>query len=463
MADIFLSYTHEDEARIRDLVHALEEHGWSVFWDRRIPTGKTWQSYIGQALSDAKCVIVAWSQHSITSKWVIEEANDAEERGLLIPILLDPVKPPLGLRGIQAANLTDWKPGSPSPRFDQLIQDIAGVVGDKPHEPPTEEKVTPRTQPVATPNAVPTEPPTHEPTPPASEPRKARVQESEAVKPVPPQSEKKRNILLIGSMVALVLAVVVALALWSPLGPRPPETRPTGTPTQRTFTNSIGMSFVLIPEGSFTMGSPTGESGRDSDERQHPVTISKPFYLQTTEVTQKQWAQVMGSNPSSFKDCGDGCPVENVSWDDAQEFIRRLNQKGGGKGYRLPSEAEWEYACRARSTGAYWFGDEEARLGEYAWYSLNSENKTHPVGTKKPNAWDLFDMHGNVWEWCQDWYGEYPTSQVTDPTGPEAGEHRVLRGGSWFSYAGGVRSEGRGGDGPGGRIIGIGFRVARDL
>ena len=123
MADIFISYAREDETRVRELVRALEKHGWSIFWDRRIPTGKTWQSYIGQALSDARLVIVAWSHHSITSDWVIEEANDAKERGCLVPVLLDPVKPPLGFRGIQAADLTDWKPGQYSPYFDQLIQD----------------------------------------------------------------------------------------------------------------------------------------------------------------------------------------------------------------------------------------------------------------------------------------------------------------------------------------------------
>jgi hypothetical protein len=227
MADIFLSYAHEDEGRIRDLVHALEQHGWSIFWDRRIPAGKTWQEYIGQALSAAKCVMVAWSQHSITSKWVIEEANDAEERGLLVPVLLDPVKPPLGLRGIQAANLTDWKLGFPSPRFDQLIQDIAGVEGMEPHPPASGEEMT---QPLATPSPVRTEPPPREPTPPQPEAQKARAEESGAIKPEPSQAEKKRGILgtpFVESMgmVALFMAIAVGIILWSQQGPRPPQTR----------------------------------------------------------------------------------------------------------------------------------------------------------------------------------------------------------------------------------------------
>jgi formylglycine-generating enzyme required for sulfatase activity len=271
-----------------------------------------------------------------------------------------------------------------------------------------------------------------------------------------------RNIFLIGVVIAIALAIVVGLVLcvpWRPSRPKIVE-HPVGTaPIQRAFTNSVGMSFMLIPAGSFTMGSPTGEPKRDDGERQHPVTISKPFYLQTTEATQKQWTQVMGSNPSSFKACGDDCPVETVSWNDVQEFIRKLNQTESVTKYRLPTEAEWEYACRAGSRGRFCFGDEEAKLGEYAWYAGRT---THPVGQKKPNAWGLYDMHGNVWEWCQDWYGDYTTSQVRDPTGPEIGESRMLRGGSFLFIARNLRSANRNWRGPDSGNFNIGFRVARD-
>jgi formylglycine-generating enzyme required for sulfatase activity len=231
------------------------------------------------------------------------------------------------------------------------------------------------------------------------------------------------------------------------------------------LTNSIGMKFVLIPAGTFQMGSPTGEPGRTTHGRQHRVTISQPFYLQTTEVTQGQWQRVMGDNPSLFKKCGENCPVENVSWDDAQKFIRKLNQMEKTDKYRLPTEAEWEYACRAGSTGEWCFGDNEADLGEYAWYNENSEKQTHPVGQKKPNAWGLYDMHGNVWEWCQDWYGEYPAGPVTDPKGPDSGEKRVLRGGSWVDSARLARSANRDYlSYPGFRFYYyVGFRVARAL
>jgi len=171
----------------------------------------------------------------------------------------------------------------------------------------------------------------------------------------------------------------------------------------------------------------------------------------------------MGSNPSDFKGCGDDCPVEQVSWVDAQEFIQRLNRKEGEKGYRLPTETQWEYACRAGSKGRYCFGDEQTQLGEYAWYWNNSDNKTHPVGQKKPNAWGLFDMHGNVYEWCQDRHRDYPTSHVTDPIGPESSEpFRMLRSCSFHCGAKDLRSANRGDYRENERLFSIGFRLARD-
>jgi formylglycine-generating enzyme required for sulfatase activity len=225
-----------------------------------------------------------------------------------------------------------------------------------------------------------------------------------------------------------------------------------------TYTNSIGMEFVLIPSGWFMMGSDK-EKDQEAldDETPHRVTISKPFYLGKYEVTQAQWEAVMGSNPSYFK--GRDNPVETVSWDDVREFIKSLNIKEGNGCWRLPTEAEWEYACRAGTTGVYSFGDDENSLGHYAWYDGNSKS-AHPVGQKRPNAWGLYDMHGNVWEWVQDWYGEYPTSSVLDPRGPSSGSYRVNRGGSWDDDARNCRSAYRDNDTPGNRYIGMGFRLA---
>ncbi len=229
-----------------------------------------------------------------------------------------------------------------------------------------------------------------------------------------------------------------------------------------------GMTFELISAGTFTMGSPTDELGRWNDETQHEVTLTKSFYMQTTEVTQGQWRAVMGSNPSDFSDCGDDCPVETVSWDDVQEFIEKLNQMEGTDKYRLPTEAEWEYASRAGSTTAFANGEitnidcDDPNLDQMAWYCGNADITTHPVAQKDPNDWGLYDMHGNVWEWCEDWYGAY-SGPVTDPTGPSSGTIRVLRGGSWDFNAMYCRSASRYGLKPDNRSYDIGFRVARAL
>ena len=197
-------------------------------------------------------------------------------------------------------------------------------------------------------------------------------------------------------------------------------------------TNSLGMKLMGVPAGTFKMGSSNG----DSDETVHTVTISRGFYMGRTEVTQAEWKAVMGNNPSEFKDC-DNCPVEYVSWEDTQEFIKKLNARGEGI-YRLPTEAEWEYAARAGTTGDY-----SGNLDSMAWYQANSGDKTHPVGTKQPNAWGLYDMHGNVQEWCQDWYGDYPSGSVSDPTGASSGSNRVMRGGQLRSSAASQRSANR--------------------
>jgi len=211
------------------------------------------------------------------------------------------------------------------------------------------------------------------------------------------------------------------------------------------------VAFVVIPAGSFTMGG----SERDEQPR-HKVNISS-FRLGKTAVTQAQWQAVMGNNPSHFN--GPDFPVERVSWDDCQKFISRLNAKGEGT-YRLPTEAEWEYACRAGSTGER-YGDLDAK----AWYQRNSGQKTHPVGQKQPNAWGLYDMNGNVWQWCQDWYEEnsYGSSPSTDPEGPSSGSGRVSRGGGWNSTATDVRSAFRLRHAPVYRFYDLGFRLLRTI
>ena len=245
-----------------------------------------------------------------------------------------------------------------------------------------------------------------------------------------------------------------------------------------TITNGIGMEFRLIPAGSFLMGSPDSDrEARDFEKPQHRVTISRPFYLARHEVTQAQWEAVMGSNPYTLDRSNPyyGLPgmaeritrpdhPATVSWNDAQRFIARLNEREGGNRYRLPTEAEWEYAARAGTTTAYSFGDNAAELGRYAWYGEDfATGGTHPVGRKAPNPWGLYDIHGNAWEWVRDWYDPayYANSPATDPQGPEQGGERVVRGGSWHTTATSWRTAFRRGYVPDYRGISIGFRLLR--
>ena len=231
-----------------------------------------------------------------------------------------------------------------------------------------------------------------------------------------------------------------------------------------TLPGGVPLTMALIPAGTFMMGSLSSDSDRSIiEEPQHQVTITKPFYMGTYEVTQEQWEAVMENNPSWFN-YNPKNPVECVSWNDCQDFIMELNTMGIGK-FRLPTEAEWEYACRAGSTTRFpWGHDPEySQLGQYAWYRDNSGDKTHPVGQKQPNAWGLSDMHGNVYEWCSDWFGDYSSASQTDPTGPSSGDCRILRGGDWYLDPQFCRSANRSGSTPTGAYNFLGFRLVREL
>ena len=230
----------------------------------------------------------------------------------------------------------------------------------------------------------------------------------------------------------------------------------------------VKLELVWIPPGEFLMGSPMTEKDRNDDERQHRVKLSKGFWLGKYEVTQEQWERVRGSNPSQFK--GSRNPAEKVSWNDCQDFIRELNGRVSGGSFRLPREAEWEYACRAGTSTPFCYG---SRLdssmanfdGNYPYGGAGKgeyRKATTPVGTFRPNAWGLYDMHGNVWEWCSDWYGAYPSGSATDPAGPGSGSNRVNRGGSWNISAGYCRSANRIWHSPGRRLDHLGLRLAMD-
>ncbi len=300
---------------------------------------------------------------------------------------------------------------------------------------------------------------------------------------------------------SMLLAMVVGLF---PIGP---AVQAQATPP-KTMTNSIGMEFVLIPAGDFFMGSckesdnlkeqnkkraflgqsplgapcPSGsgsdEDASDDETPQHKVQISKAFYLGKHEVTVGQFKKFISEAgrtdlvTDDFMEAnkhGDSAAVSHVSWNDAHAFINWLNKKEGVETYRLPTEAEWEYAARAGTTTRYSFGNSAVSLGNYAWFDKNADDAgakyAHPVGQKSPNPWGLHDMHGNVWEWVQDWYGEnyYSNSPSADPKGPSAGSGRVVRGGGWAYFASFCRSADRSYDYPGIRDYLLGFRLSRSL
>ena len=398
MSDIFLSYSSKDKAKAQIIAKALEAQGCSVWWDRVIPPGKTFDEVIEQELDASKCVVVLWSKESVKSQWVRTEASEGNRRRILIPILIEDVQPPLAFRLIEAANLIDWKGTLPHPEFDLLLDSISKILG-RPLYGDTE-----------------------------TGKKKLKGKKELAVKPLAHEAPKKEEEI------------------------------------PNTFTNTIGMKFALIPAGEFMMGSEED----DSEKPVHKVRISKLFYLGIYPVTQREWKEVMGKNPSYFK--GDNLPVESVTWNDVQEFIKKLNEKESTNKYSLPSEAEWEYAARANTTTSYYFGDDESELGDYAWYAANSEDKTHEVGQKKPNAWGLYDIYGGVWEWVQDVYNESYNGAPTDGSAWESGpwetgsvSFRVARGGSWIYDARDCRSTSRRYDSTLIRGYYLGFRLLREI
>jgi formylglycine-generating enzyme required for sulfatase activity len=266
-----------------------------------------------------------------------------------------------------------------------------------------------------------------------------------------------------GSLLVLFLAVTVILTALLPVRI---------FALDKSFVNSLGMEFVLIPAGTFIMGSPRDEQCRDKDEMQHEVTITQPFYLQTTEVTLEQWRALMGKRLFSRRIKEDNLPAVKVSWHDCMDFIKKLNALGQWS-YRFPTEAEWEYACRAGScTPKSWgntirceaamYGNNSSRSPECVPYVKASGlriDQPAPVKSYPPNDWGLYDIHGNVWEWCRDWYGDFTESAEINPLGPDSGYVRVRRGGSWFNEGSLCRSANRNYGHPASRYRTTGFRL----
>ena len=488
MARIFLCHASEDKDQVRDVYHRLDAIPGFEPWldEEELLPGQIWEEEIPRALKASDFILLFFSRNSVAKRGYIQRemklALDAwqEIPGTMIhtiPVRLDECEIPEPFRRYHYANLFD-------PRgFDRLVRALHHGLDQR------EEQIS---EPLETPPAYP------QPAmiPPAIEgeekpgPNRASEPSPQLPKNQPRPQRLLRNPTIIAALITAIAALIAATipevrTFITQQTQKPPVSRPTPTltdnaPDQTRQTPSttqespkstlppIHMEFVKIPAGSFMMGTPKEQldaiAGDNKDYRgwiedetpQHRVTISKPFYMGKYEVTQAQWKAVMGENPSRFK--GDDRPVENVSWEDVQQFIQKLNEREGKEVCRLPTEAEWEYAARADTTTVYSFGDNASQLGDYAWYGENSGSTTHPVGDKKPNAWGLYDMHGNVWEWAQDWYGPYTAEAVTDPSGPATGAYRVIRGGGWDRSARGARSARRYWSHPGYRSDDLGFR-----
>ena len=410
MSDIFLSYAHEDLERARQLAQALARQGWDVFWDRTIPAGKNWRSYLEEKLEQSKCVVVAWSKVSVMSNWVIEEADSGLERNTLVPVLLETVRLPLGFRQVHAEDLSAWDGTQEFPSFQKLLRDIEGVIG------PMRSKKKAATE---------------------------DVPQKQAAKPSSQAPENQQR-----------------------------QTKEPGTVFRDKLSDgSQGPEMVIVPAGNFKMGDIQGKDG-DAEKPVHSVSIPKPFAMGRYQITFEEYDRFASATSRPLpNDRGWGRgrqPVINVSWEDAVEYSKWLSEQTG-KLYRLATEAEWEYAARSGGRDETWAGtSHEQELGYYAWYDATSGGKTQPVGAKKPNGIGLYDMSGNVWEWVEDcWHENYNGAPTDGSAWLQNGDYdrhrRVIRGGSWRSVPADLRSSFRGIGLARTRDIGFGFRLARNI
>ncbi len=415
MADIFISYSKKHAPLTEELARDLEAEGYTTWWDTRLlPDDVFFPDSIRNEIAAAKAVIVIWAEHSIASRWVYSAANEADKQGKLLQVrdeTLDPHRAPLPF------NSGNIPPVTERAKIFAALKRCG----------------------VAPSNAHPAPEPRHPPAPVPARPRAKR-------KPA-------------GRVRVLMGAGQQAREVWLKPG--------------ESFRDlDIAPEMVLIPSGEFLMGSKDGE-GYANERPQHKVTIPQAFAASKYPVTFEEWDAALAAGGVKYKPEDQGWgrgrrPVIDVSWNDTQAYVKWLSEKTH-QPYRLLSEAEWEYACRAGSRTAYFFGDSAKELGDYAWYSGNSGMKAHPVGEKKPNAFGLHDMHGNIWEWCEDeWHNRYVGKPeiLKGNAGAWMGgssSRRVARGGSWVNTLGNLRSAYRDRNTPDDRNDILGFRVGRTL
>jgi sulfatase modifying factor 1 len=532
VSDIFLSYDSRDLERIKPLAAALSAQGWTLFYDRTIPPGKTWRQFIGKEIDECRCMVVAWSTHSIESNWVLEEADDGLKRKILVPCLLDDVRPPLGMRAIQAANLVDWKGDLKAPGFKALCGAISELIGagkeqkvsvqdsGKPaieHVPHLVEVQPPKTK--FDKNAAPKEQAGSKERGAAPKQHKAEIEAPDAMVP---DMDKPRRFTFKAMLVTVILSVVGVM--FFELGPfvsvlsketepkttaHPSLDNPSPKPASPKVASAIERQhgsadatqvaqrtaikvpeMISIPAGEFWMGSENTDMYASDDEKpKHKVQIAA-FNLGKYEVTKQQFAEFVRqtghksgecwfwngsdwtkSEPRDWQSPGveqtESEPVVCVSFQDVQAYIAWLNKETGNR-FRLPSEAEWEYAARAKTNPPYFWGEAMQEATEHAWFSDNARQKTQPVGQPNhDNAFELYDMAGNVWEWTQDcWHVNYQSAPGDGKAWEQASggdcNRRVLRGGSWPDEPGILRSAPRGGDFADFRLNNVGFRLAQD-
>lgn len=497
--DIFISYARKDLKRVQPIVKELQKKGLSVFWDLEIPPGESWRSYIKKRLDESRCVLVLWSHLSITSEWVIAEADEAKRRGILVPALLDAVEPPFGLSHIHAADLSDWKKDTSCRAFRELVNAVTAKIS---FSIPTLTNSIPDTAPDTVSAPVVVASTWKQQAPAERKPYQGFLSSKSKQRSLFVRIEK--GVLAVAGIrtwpvnsqrtaiaVLVVMIVLLAVFAYRSFNAVPPAVVPA--------------NFVLIRGDEYMMGSPAKEPERDSDETQHQVKVSD-FYLCKYAVTVaefRKFVEAKGYQTEAEK--GDGSyawdgktwekraginwrygvsgsvrpqseenhPVLHVSWNDAVAYCKWMEEKTGKK-FRLPTEAEWEYACRAGTitpfnTGENLTTDQANYDGNYP-YTNNqkgeSRENTVPVDSFAPNAWGLYNMHGNVYEWCGDRYGgnyyeECKTKGIVEnPVGPETGSYRVLRGGNWYSNARYCRSAFRNDSTPGYRSSYVGFRLA---
>ncbi|MEN8260453.1 MAG: SUMF1/EgtB/PvdO family nonheme iron enzyme [Pseudomonadota bacterium] len=395
MTDIFISYAREDKAKAAKLTAALQAQGWSVWWDARIPAGKTFHEVIEAALHKARCVVVVWSKHSVTSDWVMEEAEEGRRRKILIPVVIDDVNPPMGFRLYQTAQLGGWDGDPGAQVFEELRADVADLLGEKTRDAGRADER------------------------PASPPKQEK---HSAKKPRKPSGRVE------------------------PIDSRSAQTTAQPDPF-------LEPEMVYISVGRFLMGSPKSRwwswffDKEQPDERQHEVVVDD-FAMGKYPVTFAEYdafCEATGRKKPADEGWGrNRRPVINVSWKDAFDYADWLSTQTGTH-YRLPTEAEWEYAARGSMQTAYWWGDEF----EEGFANCNgSHQQTTPVDAFKPNPFGLFDMLGNVWEWTGSVYASNYDGSEKRSVGKIDPGRRVIRGGSWLYDPGGVRSAYRDGGFP---------------